>query len=330
MADGYTRQSEGLIVAQATIRAAHFNAEFDAVQSFAHAATGHDHDGTAGGGAPISKLHVITEVTNDAGVTIENVLLKDGLVDGVDINNIQLFSVIRQTATATAGQTAFTLGTAYTTGINALMVYVNGSRMRNEDFTETSTTIVTFAQALTLNDEVLFEFGMVASGTTTTAAMTTFAPTGTIEATNVQAAITEVEADVAAYAAFKLDLAGGTMTGAIKNPAVEDVTIAHAANGTLTLDAALGSVFNVTATANITAITVTNLIAGADTSVKINAINWGAFTVTWAEADATVMHAAGNTAPTLTAAGTDKLELEVAADGTYTIIVRGLDVKAIA
>ena len=54
MATGYARQSSGLIVTSATIQASHFNNEFDAILAAMHATTGHTHDGTAGGGAPVS------------------------------------------------------------------------------------------------------------------------------------------------------------------------------------------------------------------------------------------------------------------------------------
>lgn len=53
MATGYVRVSSGLIVNGATIQDSHFNNEFNAIQSFADASTGHNHDGTTGGGAAI-------------------------------------------------------------------------------------------------------------------------------------------------------------------------------------------------------------------------------------------------------------------------------------
>lgn len=53
MATGYTRQSSGLIVTGATIQASHFNNEYDAILAAFNASTGHTHDGTTGGGAPI-------------------------------------------------------------------------------------------------------------------------------------------------------------------------------------------------------------------------------------------------------------------------------------
>lgn len=54
MPTGYTRQSAADIVTGNTINAAPLNNEFNQVQAAMDATTGHNHDGTAGGGAPIS------------------------------------------------------------------------------------------------------------------------------------------------------------------------------------------------------------------------------------------------------------------------------------
>lgn len=53
MPTGYTRQSSAGIVTSNTILASHFNTEFDALQAAFDTSSGHNHDGTAGGGAPI-------------------------------------------------------------------------------------------------------------------------------------------------------------------------------------------------------------------------------------------------------------------------------------
>lgn len=54
MAVGYTRQSSGLIITGAIIEASHFNNEYNAIESAMNATTGHNHDGTSGGGSPIA------------------------------------------------------------------------------------------------------------------------------------------------------------------------------------------------------------------------------------------------------------------------------------
>ena len=59
--------------------------------------------------------------------------------------------------TATAGQTAFTVGFTYTVGNNSLSVLVNGSKqIVTLNYTETSSTIVTFVDGLNVGDIVEF------------------------------------------------------------------------------------------------------------------------------------------------------------------------------
>ena len=58
---------------------------------------------------------------------------------------------------ATAGQTAFTVGFAYTVGNNSLSVLVNGSKqIVTLNYIETSSTIVTFVDGLNVGDIVEF------------------------------------------------------------------------------------------------------------------------------------------------------------------------------
>ena len=60
-------------------------------------------------------------------------------------------------ATATAGQTAFTVGFTYTVGNNSLSVLVNGSKqIKTLNYTETSSTVVTFLTGLNVGDVVEF------------------------------------------------------------------------------------------------------------------------------------------------------------------------------
>jgi hypothetical protein len=53
MATGYTRQSSADIIDGGDVTADIFNAEFNQIQSAFNAVSGHNHDGTGGGGAPI-------------------------------------------------------------------------------------------------------------------------------------------------------------------------------------------------------------------------------------------------------------------------------------
>ena len=63
----------------------------------------------------------------------------------------------RETQTATAAQTVFTLTTfMYVVDAN-LAVYINGvKQIRGSAYTETSTSVVTFASGLDAGDEVEF------------------------------------------------------------------------------------------------------------------------------------------------------------------------------
>lgn len=106
--------------------------------------------------------------------------------------------------TATAGQTVVSTPT-YTVGTNTIQVYVNGLKViLGTDFTETSTTSITFASGLTLGDEV--ELLVVQSLTIGTAAASnvSYTPTGTIAATNVQNALSEIISDLAASSGSSL------------------------------------------------------------------------------------------------------------------------------
>jgi hypothetical protein len=80
MAVGYSRQSAAFIINGATVEASHHNNEYNAVENAFNATTGHNHDGTAGGGAPITPaglsglssngLAARTSATTFAGRTI--------------------------------------------------------------------------------------------------------------------------------------------------------------------------------------------------------------------------------------------------------------------
>jgi len=87
---GYTRQSSGLIISGSTILASHSNNEYNAIESSMNATTGHYHDGTTGGGAPVSLTGSVTGVLpvangGTAGATAGAARTALGLVIGTDI-----------------------------------------------------------------------------------------------------------------------------------------------------------------------------------------------------------------------------------------------------
>ena len=89
--------------------------------------------------------------------------------------------------TATAGQTVFTLSNAYIPGTNTLQVYVNGLLATGgTDYTETSSTVVTFVTGMAVWDELQFiVFGKNVG--TAVASNVSFTPAGTgAVATTVQ------------------------------------------------------------------------------------------------------------------------------------------------
>jgi hypothetical protein len=99
----------------------------------------------------------------------------DNLV-GINSNFVN-YSGQEEAQTATQGQTVFTLTTlTYQPATNNLLVFVNGSKqVRNTNFIETSSTVVTFVDGLNVGDIVNFctatpinTFTFVAPNATTT------------------------------------------------------------------------------------------------------------------------------------------------------------------
>lgn len=70
MSSGYVRQSASSIITSNTIQASHFNDEYNALQAFADAVTGHNHDGTVGGGAPLTPV-ALTGLSSD-GIVVRS------------------------------------------------------------------------------------------------------------------------------------------------------------------------------------------------------------------------------------------------------------------
>jgi hypothetical protein len=118
----------------------------------------------------------------------------------VGINSsTQSFVLEEQVITATQGQTVFTLTTMeYQPGYNNLSVYVNGSKqIVNENYTETSATVVTFASGLNVGDIVEFITAIPATAGATTAADVSYSQGGT------GSVVTTVEAKLQQYLSVK-------------------------------------------------------------------------------------------------------------------------------
>jgi hypothetical protein len=86
-----------------------------------------------------------------------SILIRDrtGALVYSDLNFTAPAYAFTQTITATAGQTLFNLSASYNPGSNDLQVYVNGLLMqKTADYTETSSTSLTFTSGLSAGDEV--------------------------------------------------------------------------------------------------------------------------------------------------------------------------------
>jgi hypothetical protein len=102
---GYTRQSVADIIANAVIRAAPVNAEFNAIRDAFNSSTGHKHDGTSAEGAYVPLIadldglnKVQIDTTNNrvrfysevGGVSVEQVRIQDGAIVPVTDDDIDL------------------------------------------------------------------------------------------------------------------------------------------------------------------------------------------------------------------------------------------------
>lgn len=141
-------------------------------------------------------------------------------------------TITRTSSTATAGQTAFTVAT-YQTASSAIEVYVNGVRQRlTDDYTETSTTVITFTYALQANDEVdTYSFSTAGTLTAASASNSSVTDSGDYYvATNVESVLQEIAGGIAADNGD----ADATFTNA-SSSRVQRWNTALTANRTLTL-----------------------------------------------------------------------------------------------
>lgn len=126
-------------------------------------------------------------------------------------------STIIETHTATPSQTVFNLSNTYTVGVNGINVYINGVRQFPSAFTETSTSVITLSSGATSGDVVLFEIGVITSGTATAASAVTFSPTADIPETTLQSALANY---ATGHGATQAQMEAASATTVFATPAV--------------------------------------------------------------------------------------------------------------
>ena len=106
----------------------------------------------------------------------------------------------------------------------------------------------------------------------------------------------------------------------ILSPSLVQIADASLGTGTHTFDYSLGNAQQLTATGNIT-IAFSNMVTGKVNGFLVEAVNWGAFTITMPAG----LQYDAKTLPTLTASGKDLLYFYKNSSETYTMLVVALD-----
>jgi hypothetical protein len=152
-------------------------------------------------------------------------------------------STIRETQTATASQTVFNLTNVYTPGANNINIFINGVRQFPSTYSETNSTRVTFTDPLNAGDVVMFEFGVITSGTVQAASAISFQPTVGNASTTVQDAIGTVLPTQNSTTNGRILLSNGT-TASWGNLNVAN-ELRMVVDSTITLTSPLGSSSNI-------------------------------------------------------------------------------------
>ena len=113
---------------------------------------------------------------------------------GGNVGNV--IATSRNTFTATEGQQLFTGVAAYVPGAGQLRIFIDGVRQFPSEYVETSSTSFTLNVGLPAGVKVFAEIDAY-TGVAIPASSITFSPVGSIEATNVQLALTEVDLEKA-------------------------------------------------------------------------------------------------------------------------------------
>jgi hypothetical protein len=114
---------------------------------------------------------------------------------------------LRNTFTATEGQVLFTSVNSYIPGSGQLRIFIDGVRQFPSEYVETSSTSFTLNVGLPAGVKVFAEVDAY-TGVEIPASSITFAPIGSLSATNVQLALTEVDLE-------KAPIASPTFTGTV-------------------------------------------------------------------------------------------------------------------
>ena len=111
---------------------------------------------------------------------------------------------------------------------------------------------------------------------------------------------------------------------AFKESSYAQIADASLGTGTHTFAFASGDMQQLTATGNIT-LAFSGFITGKVCTMIIDAVNWGAHTIT----HPATLEFAGQTAPTYTSAGTDRVMVIKDKDDVYSLFVVGQDIGAV-
>ena len=134
---------------------------------------------------------MLTIVRAQEGTTAKSFNISDSVQLRITAASLNLFAAGGSTGvnatgssvaefTATQGQTVFTLPFTYVTGINNLVVFVNGSKQISaSNYTESSTTSITFVSGLNAGDLVEVIYNLPLAGGTITASNVTYNEGGT-------------------------------------------------------------------------------------------------------------------------------------------------------
>ena len=132
----------------------------------------------SGSGLTITGSVAISTLTTGSGVRYV-IADADGLISAQTASAV-IFTT--QQTIATAGQTVFPITNGYSTGY--VTVFVNGSKLNEDEFTDTSGTDIVFATGSMVNDVVEFQKYLPASGVSNNTLRTTNYFTTTLGQTN--------------------------------------------------------------------------------------------------------------------------------------------------